>query len=65
LSIIQHIYKHYSFHLQGECVVAGQIWQPYILQAIGCEFDLMKLIGGVEEQAATQWENSMWFRKRD
>jgi hypothetical protein len=49
LSIIQRFGKHCSFHFQGEYVVAGRIWQPYIGQAVGDEFDLMVLIGGAEE----------------
>jgi hypothetical protein len=27
------------------------------------EIDLMVLIGGMEEQAAIQWDRSMWMRK--
>jgi hypothetical protein len=30
LRIIQRFGKHCSCHLQGECVVVGRIWKPYI-----------------------------------
>jgi hypothetical protein len=29
----------------------GGVWQPYIGQAVGGKYDVMVLIGGVEEQA--------------
>jgi hypothetical protein len=64
LRIIQRFGKHYSCHLQGDCVEVGRIWKPYIGQAVGGELDLMVLIGGAEERADIQWEKSMWMRKR-
>jgi hypothetical protein len=58
----QHFSKHCSVHFQGGYVV-GEFWRPYIGQAVSGEIDLMGLIGGAEEQAAIQWERSMWLRK--
>jgi phosphatidylinositol kinase/protein kinase (PI-3 family) len=54
LKIIQHFSKHCSCHLQGESVMVGHFWQPYIGQAVGRELDSMVLIGQVEEWTAVQ-----------
>jgi hypothetical protein len=63
LKIIQRFGKHCICHLQGEYVMVGRFWKPYIGQAIGGELDLMVLIGGAEERAAIQWEKITWLRK--
>jgi hypothetical protein len=47
--IFQCFGKHCSCHLQGECVLVGHFWKPYIGQAIHGELDLIVLIGGAEE----------------
>jgi hypothetical protein len=51
--------KHCSCHLQGEYVLVGHFWKPYIGQAVGGELDLMVLIGGAEKWAAIQLDLSM------
>jgi hypothetical protein len=52
LRIIHRFGKHCSCHLQGECVVVGRFWKPYIGQEVGGELHLMVLTGGAEERAA-------------
>jgi hypothetical protein len=37
---------------------------PCIRLAVGGKFDLMVLIGGLEERAAIHWDMSMLLRKR-
>jgi hypothetical protein len=37
LTVIQRFDKHYSCHLQDECVEVGRFWKPYIGQAVGGE----------------------------
>jgi hypothetical protein len=37
LKIVQCFGICYSCHLQGECVVAGHVWKPYIGQAVDGE----------------------------
>jgi hypothetical protein len=37
LRIIQRFDKQCSCHLQGECVVVGHFWKPYIGQEVGGE----------------------------
>jgi hypothetical protein len=37
LIVIQRFGKHYSCHLQGECVQVGLFFKPYIGQAMGGE----------------------------
>jgi hypothetical protein len=54
--IIKHFDKHYSCHLQGEYVMVGRFWMPFIGQAVGGELDLMVLTGEAEERAAIHWE---------
>jgi hypothetical protein len=51
LKIIQRFGKHCSCHLQGEYVMVGHFWQPYIGQTVGGELNLMVLFRGTEEQA--------------
>jgi hypothetical protein len=51
LRIVQRFGKHCGCQLQGECVIVGGFWKPYIGQAAGGELDLMVLIGGAEERA--------------
>jgi hypothetical protein len=47
LRINQYFGKHISCHLhQGENVMAGQFWKPYIGQAVGGTLDLSVLMGG-------------------
>jgi hypothetical protein len=41
LRIIQRFGKHCCCHLQGECVVVGHFWKPYIEQAVGSELELV------------------------
>jgi hypothetical protein len=50
--VIQRFGKHCSCYLQGECVVVGRFWKPYMEQAVSGELYLMVLIGGAEERAA-------------
>jgi hypothetical protein len=64
LRIIQCCGKHCSCHLQGECVVVGCFWKPYIGHVVGDRLDLMVLIRGAEERAAVQWEKSVWLREK-
>jgi hypothetical protein len=45
LKIIQRFGKHCSCYLQGEYVIVGRFWKPYIGQAVGGEMYLMVLIG--------------------
>jgi hypothetical protein len=52
LKIIHRFGKHCSCHLQGEYVLIGRFWNPYIRQTIGCEWYVTDLIGGAEEPAA-------------
>jgi hypothetical protein len=40
--------KHYSCHLQGECVLVGSFSKPHTEQAVGGEWDVMNMIGGAE-----------------
>jgi hypothetical protein len=54
LNIIQCFSKHCSCHLQGEYVMFGHFWKPYIGQAVGGELDLMVLNGWAEKWAASQ-----------
>jgi hypothetical protein len=51
---VQHFAKRYSCHLQGEYVLVGHLWQAYIGQRVGRVLDVMELIGGVKEKAASQ-----------
>jgi hypothetical protein len=48
LRIIKRFVKHCNCHLQGEHVMVGRFWKPYIGQAVGGELDLMVLIVGAE-----------------
>lgn len=64
MNTIKSFIKHCNCYLQGECVAAGQIWQPYIGQAVGVELESMVLTGGVEGQVALKWVNSMLLTKR-
>jgi hypothetical protein len=41
LKIVQNFGKHCSFHRQGECVVIGCFWKPYIGQAVCGERDMV------------------------
>jgi hypothetical protein len=50
--IIQAFGKHLSCHLQGDCVMVGSFWKPYIGQAVSGELHLMVLIGVAEELTA-------------
>jgi hypothetical protein len=59
LKIIQRFGKHCCCHLQGECVVVGPFWKSYIGQAVGCELDLMVLIGGAEEGCYPKGEEQL------
>jgi hypothetical protein len=59
LKVIQHFGKHCSYHPQDKYVLAGQFWKPYTQQAVGREWDVMNLIGRVEERAAIQLVMSM------
>jgi hypothetical protein len=43
--------KHFICHLEGEYVMIGRFWKPYIEQAVGGELYLMVLIGEAEEFA--------------
>jgi hypothetical protein len=52
LGIIHCCNKHCSHHFQGECIVVGCFWKPYIGQAVGDKLDMMVLIGEAEEWAA-------------
>jgi hypothetical protein len=52
LKVIQCFGKHFSCHLQGECVLVGHFWKPYKGQAVGGKWDVMNLSGGAEELAA-------------
>jgi hypothetical protein len=36
--------KHCTCHIQGECIVVGRFWKPYIGQAIGGDLDFMVLV---------------------
>jgi hypothetical protein len=47
----QRFGKHCSYHLQGEYIMTGRFWKFYIGQEVGGEFDLMVLVGVVEERA--------------
>jgi hypothetical protein len=60
LIIIQRFGKHYSCHLQGECLEFGHFWKPYIGQA-GGKLDMTALIGGGKKRAAIQWEQITWM----
>jgi hypothetical protein len=42
----QRFGNHCSCHLQGNYVMVGHFWKPYIGQAVGGELELMVLIGG-------------------
>jgi hypothetical protein len=53
LKISHHFSKHCSCHLQGEYVMVGHFWKPYIGQAVGGKLDLMVLIGEAEEPVFT------------
>jgi hypothetical protein len=52
LNVIQRFGEHFSRHLQGECVLVGCFWKPYIEQAVRGEWDVTKQIGGVGERAS-------------
>jgi hypothetical protein len=41
-----------QLHSQGEYVLAGRSWSSYVVQAVGRAWDVMELIGGVEELLA-------------
>jgi hypothetical protein len=56
LKIIRRFGKHCGCHIQGEYVISGRFWKPYVGQAVGS--DLVLLIGGAEERAAIQLEKS-------
>jgi hypothetical protein len=47
LKIVYRFGKHCSCYRQGEYVMVGHFWNPYIGQEVGRELDLMVLIGGV------------------
>jgi hypothetical protein len=38
LNVIQRFGKHPSCHLQGECLLVGCFWKPYIEQVISGEW---------------------------
>jgi hypothetical protein len=44
-----------QLHLHCEYVVVWHVWKHYIRQEVGGEWDMMVLIGGVEEHAAVCW----------
>jgi hypothetical protein len=52
LKNIQHFGKQCSWHLQGDYVMNGRFWRPYVGQAVGSEMDFVVLIGGGEERPA-------------
>jgi hypothetical protein len=52
-----------AFFRVNVCLL-GVFWKPSVEQMVGCEWDVTKLIGGVEEQVAIQLVMSMWLRKR-
>jgi hypothetical protein len=47
--VIQHFGKHCSCHVQGEYVLVGHFWKPYVGQAVGGKLNAMVPTGGVEE----------------
>jgi hypothetical protein len=53
LKVIRRFGKQCSYHLQGEYLLVGHFWRPYIQQAADGEQDVKDLIGGAEERAAT------------
>jgi hypothetical protein len=54
LQVIQRFGKHRSCHLQGEYILVGRFWRPYIGQAVGGQWDVTNMIVGAEERAAIQ-----------
>jgi hypothetical protein len=61
---IIHFIKHFGCHLQGEYVLVGTFWKPYIGQAVRGEWYVMNLIGRTEEWTAIQLVVSTWLRKK-
>jgi hypothetical protein len=57
LRIIRRFGTHCSCHLQGECVLVGRFWKPYMGQAESGELDLMALIGGERQSRDTNPES--------
>jgi hypothetical protein len=57
--IVQRFSKHCSCYLQGECVVVGRFWKPFIGQALGGGLDLMVPTRGAEVWAEIQWQKIM------
>jgi hypothetical protein len=51
LRIIQRFGKHCNCHLQGEYIMVGRFWKPYIGQAVGGDLYFVVLIGGAEQSA--------------
>lgn len=45
LKVIRHFSKHCSCRLQGECVLFGNFWKPYVGQAADSMQDITDLIG--------------------
>jgi hypothetical protein len=46
---MQRFDNHCSCHLRGEYTMVGRFWKPYMWQAVDEQFELLELIGGVEE----------------
>jgi hypothetical protein len=62
LKVIQCFDKHCICHLQGEYLLVGHFWKPYMGQAIGSEWEVMNLFDRVEEWV--QLVMIVWLRKR-
>jgi hypothetical protein len=43
LRVIQRFGEHFSCHLQGEYVLIGRFWQPYVVQGVDEALDVMEL----------------------
>jgi hypothetical protein len=65
LKIIQRFGKHCICHLQGEYVMVGRFWQPYIGQAVGGELDSMVLIGRAEAEVVQKTAQPLHIHPED
>jgi hypothetical protein len=58
LKVIQHLANIAVAIFRVSVYWLGIFWKPFMEQAAGSEWDMMKLTGGVDKQAAIQLDNT-------